>query len=127
MQLDRKDLCPLLKKQCIKLECAWFMQLRGTDPQEPGKEIDHWGCAIVFTVLGQLENAKRIAGGFDGLQKATESYRNETVRGSKEVISGLAALVQESQQLVRDVAQTARIEPNRPMKEITHARDDQSR
>ena len=78
MDLERKHLCPLLKKRCIQLDCEWFIKVAGTDPQN-GKEIEEWGCAVVFQFMGTLEVAKRVGGGLDGVQKATESFRNDVV------------------------------------------------
>jgi|tagenome__1003787_1003787.scaffolds.fasta_scaffold19925348_2 hypothetical protein len=100
MNLERKHLCPLLKKKCIQLDCEWFVQIAGTDPQDQNKQIEEWGCAVVFTLLGQLEVAKRTTGGFDGLQQATESFRNQTVRASE---MNLAALVTLAQSMRPDV------------------------
>ncbi len=85
MQLDSKNLCPLLRKPCIKLDCAWFAKISGTDPQDKDRQIDEWGCAIVFSVFGQLEIAKRVSGGLDGVQQATESLRNHVVATSASV------------------------------------------
>ena len=45
MQLKNGSFCPLIKKECVQLQCAWFTQLRGTHPQT-GAEIDEWMCAI---------------------------------------------------------------------------------
>lgn len=80
MDIDRKELCPLLKKKCIKLDCAWFVKLAGTDPQDPSKHIETWDCAIVWNLTVGLEVAKRASAGMDGLQKAHESFRNEFVK-----------------------------------------------
>ncbi len=79
MELKRKNLCPLLKKECIGLDCVWFVKLYGTDPQDKDKLIEEWDCAIVWQVKGLLETAKRTGGGLLGVQQATESLRNEMV------------------------------------------------
>lgn len=79
MELERKHLCPLLKKRCIQLDCEWFIKVAGTDPQDKDKQIEEWGCAINFQFMGLLEVAKRVSGGLDGVQKSTESFRNEMV------------------------------------------------
>jgi len=31
MQLEKGTFCPLLKKKCIGLECAWFVKIQGID------------------------------------------------------------------------------------------------
>src|SRR3990167_4611698 len=79
MELKRKNLCPLLKKECLGLDCAWFVKLYGTDPQDKDKLIEEWDCAIVWQVKGLLQVAKSTGGGLLGLQQATESFRNEMV------------------------------------------------
>jgi len=51
MKLDAKDRgCPLHKfKPCKQLACAWFIQLRGLNPNT-GQEIDEWGlCDCLAT------------------------------------------------------------------------------
>lgn len=72
MELKSGTLCPLLKKDCVKLQCSWFTQIRGTNPNT-GKEIDEWGCAISWLPILLIENAQQ------GRQTsaAVESFRNE--------------------------------------------------
>lgn len=85
MKLDIKDNCPINGfTPCKKLECAWFIQLRGTDPNS-GKDIDEWGCAVAFTPTLLIENAlqSRQTGA------AVESFRNEMVRANEKHIDVL--------------------------------------
>lgn len=85
MKLDIKDNCPINGfNPCKKLECAWFIQLRGTDPNS-GKDIDEWGCAVAFTPTLLIENAlqSRQTGA------AVESFRNEMVRANEKHIDVL--------------------------------------
>jgi hypothetical protein len=84
MELKPGSYCPLIKKDCIGLQCSWFTQLRGTNPNT-GKEIDEWGCAMTWLPVLLVENAQqsRQAGA------AIESFRNEVV-----------AINQESQALI---------------------------
>lgn len=86
MELKPGTFCPLIKKDCIQLKCAWFMQLRGNHPQT-GQELDEWGCTIAWTPLLLIENAK--------LQRETgaavESFRNEMVKSN---YSATAAMVE---------------------------------
>ena len=43
MKLEVKDNCPLDNfKPCRKFECAWFIQIRGKNPQT-GEEQDEYG------------------------------------------------------------------------------------
>ena len=75
MQLKNGSFCPLIKKDCVQLQCAWFTQLRGTHPQT-GAEIDEWMCAISAMPMLQIEVAKETRQG----AAATESFRNEVVK-----------------------------------------------
>ena len=75
MQLKNGSFCPLIKKECVQLQCAWFTQLRGTHPQT-GAEIDEWMCAISAMPMLQIEVAKEARQG----AAATESFRNEVVK-----------------------------------------------
>jgi hypothetical protein len=75
MQIKNGTFCPLIKKDCVQLQCAWFTQLRGTHPQT-GAEIDEWMCAISAMPMLQIEVAKETRQG----AAATESFRNEMVK-----------------------------------------------
>jgi len=78
MELKRKNLCPLLKKECIGLDCAWFMKIEGYDINT-GKHIDEWNCAIGMLPMLLIENS--------GQQRQTgaavESFRNEMVKANE--------------------------------------------
>ena len=78
MKLEVKDNCPLNNfEPCKKFDCAWFMQLRGQDPNS-GEEIDDWGCVVAWLPKLLLENAlmSRQTGA------AVESFRNEMVEAN---------------------------------------------
>ncbi len=79
MPLARKNLCPLLKKKCMELDCAWFVEVKGQDPSDKDKIISDWGCAVMWQVTGLLAVAKHTGQGLTGVQAAVESMRNETV------------------------------------------------
>jgi len=79
MELERKHICPLLKKKCIGLDCEWFLKLEGDNPQDPNKHIEEWGCAVPWLVLSTLQVAKDVRQGTGGVQAATESFRNEVL------------------------------------------------
>ena len=74
MQIKQGNFCPLLQKECIGLQCAWIIQIRGNDPQT-GKEIDEWDCAVKWMPMLLVENSQqqRQTGA------AVESFRNNTV------------------------------------------------
>lgn len=82
MKIEVKDNCPLNNfEPCKKFDCAWFMQIRGTDPQS-GEEIDDWGCSMAWMPKLLIENAlhTRHTG------SAIESFRNEMVKGNNELL-----------------------------------------
>lgn len=88
MKFERGDFCPLLKKKCIGLECSWFIQIRGSDPNT-GKEIDSFECAIAWLPTLMIENSQqqRQTGA------AVESFRNEMVRANESNINVLKQTV----------------------------------
>lgn len=78
MKIEVKDNCPLNGfEPCKKLDCAWFMQIRGTDPNT-GEELDDWGCSMAWMPKLLIENAmqSRQTGA------AVESFRNEMVKAN---------------------------------------------
>jgi hypothetical protein len=89
MQLKNGSFCPLIKKECVQLQCAWFTQLRGTHPQT-GAEIDEWMCAVSALPMLQIEVAKEVRQG----AAATESFRNEVVKMNpiNTLINGVVAI-----------------------------------
>lgn len=80
MKLEVKNNCPLNNfEPCKQLDCAWFVQMRGTDPNT-GKEVDEYSCGIAWLPMLLVENAaqSRQTGA------AVESFRNEMVKGAQE-------------------------------------------
>ena len=75
IKVENGDICPMLGKTCIGLQCAWFTKVQGTNPQT-GKDIEDWGCAVAWLPMLAIENAqpKRMSGA------AVESFRNEVVK-----------------------------------------------
>lgn len=78
MELKRKNLCPLLKKECIGLDCAWFVKVEGYDINT-GKRVDEWNCTVSLLPMLLIENS--------GMQRQTgaavESFRNEMVKSTQ--------------------------------------------
>jgi hypothetical protein len=78
MKFEPKPNCPLDEfKPCRQLDCAWFMKVRGNNPNT-GEEIDDYGCAIAWLPLMMIENSQqqRQTGA------AVESFRNEMVKAN---------------------------------------------
>ena len=82
MKLEQGKFCPLIGKDCMGLECSWFTQIRGSDPQT-GEEIDEWGCAVnwIPTLLIENSQQQRQTGA------AVESFRNETLNKLSETVT----------------------------------------
>ena len=75
IKVENGDICPMLGKTCIGLQCAWFTKVQGTNPQT-GKDIEDWGCAVAWLPMLAIENSQtnRMSG------DAVESFRNEVVK-----------------------------------------------
>lgn len=68
----------MLGKACVKHDCAWYMQVRGTDPNS-GKEVDHFGCAMAWVPTLLIENSQQQR----QTAAAVESFRNEMVKANE--------------------------------------------
>lgn len=96
MKIDVKTGCPLNKfKPCKQLECAWFVQLRGINPNT-GQEIDEWGCAIAWSPILMVENAQQQR----QTAAAIESFRNAMVASNQ----GMLGLFSEATQVSKEIA-----------------------
>ena len=75
IKVENGDICPLMGKTCIGLQCAWFTKVMGHNPQT-GKEVEEWACAVAWLPLLAIENSQnsRMSGA------AVESFRNEMVK-----------------------------------------------
>lgn len=92
MKLETKANCPLDGfKPCRQLECAWFMKVRGTNPNT-GEEIDDYGCSIAWLPVLMIENSQqqRQTGA------AVESFRNEMVKANNTSNHVLLATMQQA-------------------------------
>jgi len=79
MKMEAKENCPLDGfKPCRQLECGWFIQIRGKNPNT-GEDIDKWGCSMAWMPIMMIENAhmQRQTGA------AVESFRNEMVKSNE--------------------------------------------
>ena len=73
-KLKPGNFCPLIKKDCIGLKCAWYTQMRGTNPNT-GEPVDEWGCAVTWMPFMAVEIAQKAK----STGAAVESFRNEVV------------------------------------------------
>lgn len=80
MKLEHGNYCPLIKKDCVGLQCSWFTQMRGTNPNT-GADVDEYACAIAWLPMLLVENSQqqRQTGA------AVESFRNEMVNNNQEL------------------------------------------
>lgn len=91
MKLEVKSNCPLDGfKPCRQLDCAWFMKVRGNNPNT-GEEIDDYGCSIAWMPVLMIENSQqqRQTGA------AVESFRNEMVKANDVSQQVLRATIQQ--------------------------------
>jgi hypothetical protein len=78
MQIKPGNFCPLIKKDCVGIQCSWFTQIRGTNPNT-GAEIDEWNCAITWFPILMVENSQQQR----QTSAAIESFRNEMVKANE--------------------------------------------
>jgi hypothetical protein len=79
MQIESKENCPLDGfNPCRQIECAWFMKIKGKDPQSE-KEIEEWRCSIAWMPMLMIENSQQQR----GTQAAVDSFRNEMVKANE--------------------------------------------
>lgn len=79
MKIESKHNCPLDNfNPCRQLECAWFLKIRGTNPNT-GEDVDDWGCSMAWMPILMIENSQqqRQTGA------AVESFRNEMVKANE--------------------------------------------
>lgn len=97
MKLEVKNNCPLNNfEPCKMFECAWFVQMRGQDPNS-GKEVDDYACGIAWMPMLLVENAlhTRHTGA------AVESFRNEMVKANESSQELLRATAEASSNLIQ--------------------------
>jgi hypothetical protein len=87
MEIKPGNYCPLLKKECIGIQCAWFTQVRGHNPNT-GKEVDEWSCAVVWLPVLLIENSQQQR----STGAAVESFRNEMVKANESSQQALLAM-----------------------------------
>lgn len=92
MKLEPKANCPLDGfKPCRQLECAWFMKVRGSNPNT-GEEIDDYGCSMAWLPVLMIENSQRQY----QTGAAVESFRNEMVKANDTSQQVLMATLQQA-------------------------------
>lgn len=99
MQIKSKSNCPLDGfNPCRQLECAWFMKIKGKDPQSE-KEIEEWGCSMAWLPILMIENSQQQR----STSAAVESFRNEMVKANQvgqKVLLAAAGVPPQAQQMI---------------------------
>jgi hypothetical protein len=99
MKIEPKANCPLDGfKPCRQLECAWFLQIQGKNPNT-GEDINDWGCSMGWLPVLMIENSQfqRQTGA------AVESFRNEMVKtneASQRILLATAGIVPQTRQVL---------------------------
>lgn len=92
MKLEPKANCPLDGfNPCRQLDCAWFMKVRGNNPNT-GEEIDDYGCSMAWLPVLMIENSQRQY----QTGAAVESFRNEMVKANDTSQQVLMATLQQA-------------------------------
>jgi hypothetical protein len=103
--LKNGTFCPLIKKDCVGLTCAWYTRVQGYDVNT-GNQVDNYECAISWLPMLLIENS--------GQQRSTgaavESFRNEMVKSneqSQKLLLATAGIMQNEDQpkLIRSIEQ----------------------
>lgn len=79
MQLKQGNFCPLIKKDCVELKCAWFTRIQGYD-MNTGNQVDEYQCAVTLMPMLLVENS----GQQRQTSAAVESFRNEMVKANEQ-------------------------------------------
>ena len=95
MTTEKKVLCPLSQKECIKdgaivnneiCKCMFWITMIGKDPIT-GESINKGECAFAWVPILLIENSKMQY----QTGAAIESFRNEMVKGNAESLAVLTA------------------------------------
>jgi hypothetical protein len=114
-KLKPGDFCPLIKKDCIGLKCAWYTQMRGTNPNT-GEPVDEWGCAVTWMPVLAVEVAQKS----NQTGAAVESFRNEVVKANQQNQQLYIESLQQQQKVIQ-----AQITPlNVPINILEESKDE---
>jgi hypothetical protein len=87
MKLEVKHNCPLNSfEPCKQMDCAWFIELRGSNPQT-GEEMADWGCSMAMLPVLLIENGRQT----NQAGAAIESFRNEMVKANNSSLELMVA------------------------------------
>lgn len=95
MQLKQGNFCPLIKKDCVELKCAWFTRIQGYD-MNTGNQVDEYQCAVTLMPMLLVENS----GQQRQTSAAVESFRNEMVKANEQSHKVLLAAAKAQDQVL---------------------------
>ena len=110
-QREEGMICPMFRKDVSEVchKCEWFQSQLVTKPSAPGEPFEHWACALnMFVVVGRDMGAA-----VNGLQVATEGFRNEMSTQSKVQHAATQKMQEHSQNLVGAVLEMLTENENR--------------
>lgn len=84
------NFCPLLKKDCVGLQCNWFMRVQGVNPNT-GAEVDEWACSIAWIPLLLIENSRQQM----NTNQVFQNFRTDLVSATTSSLELLAQAVQD--------------------------------
>jgi hypothetical protein len=94
MKIEAGKFCPLIKKDCVGLQCAFFTQVRGTNPNT-GEEVDEWACAIKWIPTLIIESAnkqRQTTASVDALRNEVDQTLNNTSKVLLCALQGLPSI-----------------------------------
>jgi len=103
-QIKPGNFCPLIQSDCKGLECSWYTQIRGTNPNT-GEPVDEWSCAINWLPMLMIENSQQQR----STGAAVESFRNEMAKANESNINVLSAAAQMLQHVRENKVLTANV------------------
>ncbi len=88
------QICPLFKKDVSKVchTCKFYHALTVSKPGEPQNTYLHWDCAFNFSVM----LGRDIGAAVNGLQQATEGFRNETSKQNQSNLHSIQQVLQQN-------------------------------
>jgi hypothetical protein len=99
MKIEPKANCPLDNfNPCRQLDCAWFLKIRGSNPNT-GEELDDWGCSMAWLPILMIDNSQQQR----STGAAVESFRNEMVKANEvgqKVLLAAAGVPQTAQHMI---------------------------
>jgi|688.fasta_scaffold953336_2 hypothetical protein len=105
MELKRENFCPIIRKECVGLKCAWFVKVEGYNINT-GARVDEWNCTVAIMPMLLIENS--------GMQRQTgaavESFRNEMVKANEASVDLFKQLANTQQKLENRTTPTLSID-----------------